>query len=234
MDLIRATKALVGSVLTTLSCSIVLLAVPAGAEDVRRGSLSDRFEQDFRQALDPALTLYGVSPGVVTKTDRSGLSINIAAARAEEEGAGVATRFQISGDFEITISYELRSDKRPETGFGAGLKIWMSSGVPPRRAMTFAHMRRQKSDNQRVALVASWDDEGKKSIDSKTFDATASRGKMRMTRAGPTIYFLHPMKVALECKSFTRQTSGLMISRQCVFRPHPLVQRCRSKCALLI
>lgn len=167
----------------------VLWCATARAADAQT-SLPDRLDQEFRDPLDPALEIFGTGPLATVGTDRSGLRISLAADRRKEEGAGVATRFQISGDFEITLAYELRSVKQPEKGFGAGLKIWLTTGNAQRRAITFAHFRRPKDENQRVAFIAFWDEAGKKTFDQKSFDTTVTRGQLRLIRTGSAVRFL--------------------------------------------
>ena len=134
--------------------------------------------------------MFGIGPGVGVRTDRSGLRINLSPNRKREEGAGVATRFRISGDFEITLSYALLSSENPEKGFGAGMKVWLKVGDHPKQNITLAHFRRPKSDNQIVALVTTFDAENNKSLDTNSFDPAGTAGRMRLVRTGSTLKLL--------------------------------------------
>jgi hypothetical protein len=93
---------------------LALLATPWG-------QMEDQFHQDFRGAasLNPTLTLFGPDSGKAVQFEPEGLRITMPAGRADKAAVGLAPNLRISGDFEITVGYEILSAERPAEGMGA-------------------------------------------------------------------------------------------------------------------
>lgn len=177
------------------ACLLLLLLIVGcgGASEstsTKSEKMGDTLEQNFRTRLGPGFRTFGDGTGASTRIDRLGMRISLAPTRKAEDGVGVATRFRISGDFEVTLSYAVLSTEQPKNGFGAGAKTWLKIGDHPQRNVTFAHFRRPKSDNQLVALVTTFDEQKNKSFDQKTSDASETRGKLRLERTGTLLRFL--------------------------------------------
>jgi hypothetical protein len=83
------------------------------------------FYQDLRGQFDPLkLQLHGgKAPLKLMKLQDDGLRITITPENAAVGSRGVGTRFNVSGDFEITLGYRILKIPEPETGYGVGAAI---------------------------------------------------------------------------------------------------------------
>jgi serine/threonine protein kinase len=83
------------------------------------------FYQDFRgrRPLSPSLTLVGPDAEEVFKPEAEGLRVTLPATRPVNYPVAVATTFALTGDFEITGTYELLSATQPASGYGVGVSL---------------------------------------------------------------------------------------------------------------
>jgi hypothetical protein len=81
---------------------VVLLLAPVLEQ------MGDQFYLDFRRGpIHPALGQFGPDAARVIQPAPDGLRIVLRAKRPEPGGVGVTPQFRISGDFEITVGYQL-------------------------------------------------------------------------------------------------------------------------------
>ncbi len=73
------------------------------------------FYQDFRGggSVHHALTLFGPYRDRAMQQEPRGLRITLPARRRDTAPVGFTPKFRISGDFEITVGYEILSAKPP-------------------------------------------------------------------------------------------------------------------------
>jgi len=90
--------------------------------------------QDFRggKPLLPFLKPDGPDFDAMTRPEERGLRITLPAMRPNHYPVGVVLTFPLSGDFEITGSYELLSADRPAKGYGVGVTLSVATD-PGRR-----------------------------------------------------------------------------------------------------
>jgi hypothetical protein len=154
-------------------------------------ALAAQFEFQFQQdvAQQPALRLYGPNVRQVAKTDSQGLRLNLPAGRSDRGAVGVESRFQIRGDFEITLGYELLSVPEPAPADGAGVSLWLKFDTPTPNRASLTRLKKGEND----VFGASRITVGPKGHDlyqTKNIPAKSTQGKLRLVRTGPTLHFL--------------------------------------------
>lgn len=125
----------------------------------------------------------------ITRTD-GGLVVKLPVDKPDSElQAGVATKFKVDGDFEITLGYHLDKVEQPEKGYGAGVILRLSKSAGPRRRVNLSHFMHRTEGNVFVTNV--WTDvKGKERRDYQNFSTEADHGQLRIVRKGPTVTYL--------------------------------------------
>jgi hypothetical protein len=134
--------------------------------------------------LHPALGLFGPDAAQTIFKEPAGLRITLSGQRASGEAVGVTPRFALSGDFEITASYEILEAAALPTGMGSGVKLWGQIGVAPPDAVTLAHVVRPDKSNVHVSILARG---GRPSFKQQKSGAT--KGRLRLVRTGSELSF---------------------------------------------
>lgn len=83
------------------------------------------FAYNFRSGVLPSpdrMALAGVDKTVEVTPEEGGLRIKILGNRTLD-GVGMETKFPLTGDFEITASYEILSAEPPTKGYGVGVNL---------------------------------------------------------------------------------------------------------------
>lgn len=150
----------------------------------------DEFHQSFRgQSLHPALKLFGPDVTHVSRPENNGLRITLPAKREKSAPVGIAPKFSISGNFEITATYQILNADTPKGGQGVGINLRLIVGSPMREA---AGLARYVQDNQeqiyyvtRVSAVGGGNPERK----TVSFPTQAKSGKLRLKRTGSNLQF---------------------------------------------
>jgi hypothetical protein len=101
--------------IATLGVSFFAFPMTVIGQDLD-SKLEKTFYRDFRKAdsLDDDFKLIGPDATSLTKFEPEGLRISLPAKRITREPIGVAPRFKIKGDFEITVSYEIINADPPK------------------------------------------------------------------------------------------------------------------------
>ncbi len=168
---------------------LMLLGADTGESSAERNDgLPARFERSLAGSLTPELLTFGQCPTTEIQSEESGLRLSVYAAHEGQTGVGMCPRLQISGDFEITLSYALLSVERPDTGFGAGVKIWARIGDPQQHAITLARFRCSDDEDRFVALNASWDG-ARNQREQQALAATKPDGRLRLSRTGSILTY---------------------------------------------
>lgn len=169
--------------MSPLTLPIVLVAM--------LGQMDEVFEQDFREGrLHPALELFGPRSSRTFALDTRGLRITLPAKRRDPAAVGVSPRFRISGDFEITVTYEILSAQKPESGMGAGVQLWCAIGGEDPGAVLLGHLVNPRKDSAFVTIARGPPSEEEEPSSLKWFDATGKKGKIRLTRTDSILRFL--------------------------------------------
>jgi serine/threonine protein kinase len=148
------------------------------------------FYQDFRggRGLDPSLRLVGPDVDDVSKPEAEGLRITLPATRPVNHPVEVVTEFAVSGDFEITATYELLSATRPDKGYGVGVALNIADSDARN---TFAKIMRAKVAREgNVFLSEYWTKGARKDYQTRTKPTQSRGGQLRLVRKGPALRFL--------------------------------------------
>lgn len=155
------------------------------------GETEAEFYQDFRggASLHAALQLFGPNLPGVTRHERQGLRITLSKNRKNPAPVGIEPKFHLSGDFEITLGYEILTADQPESGMGAGVKIWAKTAAQEFQALTLAHVISPEDENRRVAIFATEED-GERVFHTQRWPAMEKSGRLRLARVGKEVAFL--------------------------------------------
>jgi hypothetical protein len=143
--------------------------------------------QDFRAAdLDPSV-LQPLGPGV--DRDGQGLRITLEAGPGPRHHKGFDTTFAVRGDFEVTVSYNVRAADPPETGYGVGIGLY--APIDP-AAQDAASLARRLMPDGTVQFVSDrmTPAGGRVSHWVQKVASTSPVGRLRLERVGPVLRFL--------------------------------------------
>jgi hypothetical protein len=151
-----------------------------------RATASD-FHHDFRGggALPAELALQGPNAEAVVKQEAGGLHITLPTDGKQTKGWGVAVRITLSGDFEITGSYELLSAEPPLNGRTAGVAIGIA---PDAKRVKFTKVGRFVRDGgENVYICEFWSKDPPKPWRFELTPTETRSGKLRITRQGSIV-----------------------------------------------
>ncbi len=170
--------------------SVVLLLLNADAVPAA-GEHPDDFYQDFRggRFQDALFQKVGRDPGRQVRPEAGGLRITLPAGPQSYPQTGILPRFQVRGDFEITLSYDILALEPPKTGYGSGVMLWIQAGEKQGTA-AIARRHRVKEGSVYVADRATEQANGPPQHDEQFFSTRTKSGKLRLQRSGETIHYL--------------------------------------------
>jgi hypothetical protein len=172
--------------LVTLALSHGLLgqAVPeTGREPVKE------FYQDFRgaQPLHPALKLVGPDADEVARPEAEGLRITLPATRPVNQPVEVVATFTVSGDFEITGTFELLSADHPTKGYGVGVSLNVADSDARNDFVKVARAKLVQAGS--VFHSESWSGGPGNNYRKRTKPTEARLGQLRLVRKGAGIRY---------------------------------------------
>jgi hypothetical protein len=135
--------------------------------------------------------LMGPNAGERVKFEPGGLRLTFPAGMPEQRaGTGVLTTFGVRGDFEITISFEILQQPKPEETIGqTRLSLALSMDQPARNMATCSRMILRQYGNQFAGWMTRWDEAaGKPRARFDRVPAQALTGRLRMVRSGATLF----------------------------------------------
>lgn len=158
---------------------------------------------DFRnkRPLTPAFRFGGFDPESEIKPENEGLRVTLPAERGQHFLSEVNANFPVAGDFEFTATYQILSANRPTKGYGVGVNLTISTVAEPKKFGKLCRMMRVKEGS--VYLAESWP-----KYRQKTKNTDLMAGQLRLTRIGPTLYFLiseaagQPFELLWELKDY--------------------------------
>jgi hypothetical protein len=157
------------------------------------GTAGDNFYEDFRggHALPPELELIGPQAAKVAVPETGGLRLSLPAGRANPQPVGVRPRFQMRGDFEITLTYELLKIEQPRTGHGVGVALAVNIAKSPSEDLTLARYLRVDKKELLAADHRTYDSK-RGNVHKTVFTPAPSSkiGRFQLKRSGPRIRFL--------------------------------------------
>jgi DNA-directed RNA polymerase subunit RPC12/RpoP len=172
--------------------------------------LGDDVRQDFRkQPVDDYLfRVQGPEAATKVRSEPEGLRITL---RADPKPTtlGLHSRFQLNGDFEATVGYELLEVAQPKGGDGVGLEIYLNAASAAKDAIVFRRVAHPK-EGQIFLCDRRWTVDGQRKTERKTFPAVSKSGQMRITRAGKIVRFWQAGAAAGEFVELCRYDWGTM------------------------
>jgi hypothetical protein len=161
------------------SC-LVLLAVMLPTET---------HKYDFRdgQALSPELKLFGPDAESVVVPRAGGLHITPPTSGVQSHGWGVALQYTLSGDIEVTATYELLALEQPTTGVGVGVAL---NALPTAYSTKFTKIGRfMHSDGLNLFKAELSDRENPRINQFNGVPAATLGGQLRLARRGPLMHY---------------------------------------------
>jgi Protein of unknown function (DUF1583) len=147
------------------------------------------FYQDFRggRALHAALKLVGPDASMVAKREDLGLRITLAPTRAVNQPVEVKTMFTVSGDFEVTGTYELLAADQPTQGYGVGVSLNIATDEERTKFAKVARAMRVKDGS--VYVTEFWNHDSK-AYKTSFVPTEVKSGQLRLVRKGSLIRYL--------------------------------------------
>ncbi|HWY86352.1 MAG TPA: DUF1583 domain-containing protein [Gemmataceae bacterium] len=131
--------------------------------------------------------LYG--PGVAKWIKREPEGLRFAfPAQQNKEAVGVAALFNIKGDFEITVGYELIQADQPTEGYGAGFEVYLRTNTLTGESLAFDRKIRPGGREVYAMSRMTTNQQGKRvSVGGQFFEdlpAAGKAGQLRISRIG--------------------------------------------------
>lgn len=171
----------------TLLISLTIATIGGGADS----EVVYRF--DFRESQfdEESLRLVGSEDTIVWESiqrEPQGLRMTLRA-DSEDGMVGVANRFPIRGDFEITASYEIVNFEPPLVGYGAGPGIYIKTLSSDDNTAVLARLIRVQEGNVLSAYFATNRPDGSRWHQPSFTKTDATSGVLRMVRTGDSLKY---------------------------------------------
>ncbi len=139
----------------------------------------------------PPFQLVGPDAAEVAKPEERGLRVTLPAKRTKLPAVGIQSKARLSGDFEVTGTYEVLAADLPgkDTGrFGVGVNLLISPGSGMQKIAKIAHFRLVQEG---TGYVADFTLRGTPPTYRSQFTPTEARsGQLRLKREGATLRYL--------------------------------------------
>jgi len=169
------------------SIALLLALLPAAALAQQPGQ--KEFFQDFRgdKAISDYLKFIGPNAETIAKHDDAGLRITIPPEQLARETVGLRSTFGLKGDFEITASYEMLHDDRPQDGNGIGFMLYLVTDSAKGDALGVYRLLKVKEGDVYMVTRRSTNKEGKRDTINNHYSAPGKTGQVRLARTGATV-----------------------------------------------
>jgi hypothetical protein len=158
------------------------------------GDLQDQFTQDLRNPKYPPENVLAVAKGEgaqkVVKREAGGLRVTLSGKPSGFPPLGVAPRFRVSGDFEITGSFEIIKLEKPASGYGVSVSLWVTTDTPNGAAATLTRSHRPWDGNVWVADKGWLSADGQYQHDQEAVPTQCRSGQLRLARTGSVLHYL--------------------------------------------
>lgn len=121
--------------------------------------------------------------------EAEGLHISLPGAKAKRARTGFQTRFNLHGDFDVILSYELLQANRPAMGPAIGLRLTVTTNTPTKDLLILSRISNMQGNGYHCAKTTT-DVEGKQQVSLEAFATEVRSGKLRLVCWGSTITFL--------------------------------------------
>lgn len=147
-----------------------------------------RFEFKDLDAPDSPFKYQGKHAEKYGKVDGKGLLMTLPAERTTNESLGLGGKFTLSGDFQVTLRYEILHFQDPPPPYGTGAALWMRFDGEPRLGAVVTRTRRPEGDRF-VANRITTNEKGGDKYNPTFFPAKSNFGRLRVARIGKTIQY---------------------------------------------
>jgi hypothetical protein len=175
-------RGFLGPVLLAVLGLAAPLAAPAAPPPV--------FSYDFRGArpLVAPLDYAGKDAATFIKPEEGGLRITLPAPREKAEATGIALTEPVSGNFEITVGYELLPTDKPQPASWTGLEVYLMTATPTKEAVgLYRIVSPDKGDGYQCTRMTTID--GQRQYRHQVYEAGGKTGHVRLTRTGGEVTF---------------------------------------------
>ncbi len=150
------------------------------------------FKQNFRDSgFDfQRLQLIGVNAQRHVTPEPGGLRM-VLPGNKKVPLVGVATRFRVRGDFEITAEFVINQVGKPSAGYGVGATIYLLADTEEKEAASMGRLHRIKEGDVFAAMHGSTPSGGKRLHNVKFFPTKAKSGKLRIARTNSILHYLY-------------------------------------------
>jgi hypothetical protein len=152
-------------------------------EEPREPELTRDFHHDFRGRLMPEeLIPYQAANGQFFRAEPEGMRITIPKTWQHPSGGlGLRANFDLMGDFEITLKFEILEIDTPPSGFGVGVGIRATKLGPNQEEFMVARMVRPQERH-----IVLWQRAG---ANGRIFSSD-NAGRLRLKRSGTVLRYL--------------------------------------------
>ncbi|HTU91287.1 MAG TPA: DUF1583 domain-containing protein, partial [Gemmataceae bacterium] len=122
--------------------------------------------------------------------EAEGLRITLPAEGTNPQPTGLVANFPVSGDFEITTSYELLKADKPANGSGVGVQLYIVMESPTQEAILFGRFHAPHLGHVYTCARLGTNAEGERQYVPTSFPAPTNAGRLRLTRNGSRVICL--------------------------------------------
>ncbi len=134
-----------------------------------------------------SLVPHGPAANKILHPKKDGLHITIPA-REKIKFSGFTPRFQVSGDFEISMSWSITTLTKPKEGYGSGPSLYLTTEGKHQPAASLSRLIRRDGRSVYSVFVAREVD-GERKISVRIFDTQSKSGILRITRKEKRLIF---------------------------------------------
>jgi hypothetical protein len=147
---------------------------------------------DLRTPLERSsrLSLFGPTDVATVATDARGLHITLPAGRENTNPVGLELARRLTGDFDVSLGYELLAIGGPLQQYGVALdlKAWFDTPTP--LCALLVRTRRPYGDRFITLRVRKGADGKEEYLDGEEVPATRLDGRLRLLRTGSRVHYL--------------------------------------------
>lgn len=149
----------------------------------------DHYSWDFTTEYFDNISLapHGKAAIKLLQPQKDGLHI-IIPNKQEIPFSGFTPRFQVKGDFKITLSWSIKRLREPESGYGSGPSLYLTTEGEHQPAASLSRLIRADGKSVYSIFVAR-EVEGNRKVSVRLFDTQANSGSLRIIRKGETLGF---------------------------------------------
>ena len=161
------------------------------------------FRQDFlnRNIDEQFLRYVPADAPRQCRVEAEGLHISLPGAKAKRARTGFQTRFNLHGDFDVILSYELLQANRPAMGPAIGLRLTVTTNTPTKDLLILSRISNMQGNGYHCAKTTT-DVEGKQQVSLEAFATEVRSGKLRLVRGDRPSPFSWPKKVSIGFGSY--------------------------------